>query len=48
MIPTCLFNQNFAVFKALFADYSNEIGASEADRTNSLGRLGMTIGRSVQ
>jgi DHA1 family tetracycline resistance protein-like MFS transporter len=46
MIPYSLFNQNFSVFKALFADYNNEVGSTEAERATSMGRLGMAMGIS--
>lgn len=44
MIPSSLLNQNFSVFKALFADYNDEIGGLESDRASSMGRLGMAVG----
>jgi DHA1 family tetracycline resistance protein-like MFS transporter len=41
LIPSS-FNQNYNVFKALFADYSLEL--PETERTSAMGWLGMTIG----
>jgi len=46
MIPSALLNQNFSVLKALFADYSEELGYSESDRASAIGRLGMSVGLS--
>ena len=40
MIPIYLFNQNFSVLKALFADYNNELNSSEVDKAKNMGRLG--------
>jgi hypothetical protein len=39
-IPIYLFNQNFSVLKALFADYNNEINSTEVEKTKNMGRLG--------
>ena len=46
MVPSALFNQNFSVLKALFADYSAEFGYSESQRASAVGRLGMVVGLS--
>ncbi len=46
LIPASLLNQNYTVFKALFADYNIDVGGSEADRAKSLGFLGMAVGLS--
>lgn len=46
IIPVALFNQNFSVAKALFADYVAEAGGSDADRAGAVGQLGMAVGLS--
>jgi len=45
MIPSAL-NQNWSVLKALFADYSNDVGGDEKKRAVAVGRLGMAVGIS--
>ena len=44
IIPVALLNQNFAVAKALFSDYIDEYGGSDADKTGAVGKLGMAVG----
>ena len=46
MIPVALLNQNYSVIKALFADYNFDNVGDEAERTQALGRLGMSVGIS--
>jgi len=43
LVPAALLNQNFTVLKALFGDYHGE-SASAAERTGSVGKLGMAAG----
>ena len=44
LVPAALLNQNFAVAKALFSDYIDEIGGTDADRAGAVGKLGMAVG----
>ena len=51
LIPSALLNQNYTVFKALFADYTKEMGglkndSNESDRASTMGKLGMAVGIS--
>ena len=46
IIPVALLNQNFSVAKALFSDYVEEQGGSDADRAGAIGKLGMAVGFS--
>jgi len=46
LVPVALFNQNFSVSKALFSDYIDESGGSEADKAGAVGQLGMAVGFS--
>lgn len=46
IVPVSLLNHNFAVCKALFSDYIDEEGGSDADKTGAVGKLGMAIGFS--
>ena len=44
MIPGALFQQNFSVLKALFADYHNYYSSPTEARAASVGKLGMSVG----
>lgn len=46
IVPAALLNQNFSVSKALFSDYTTELGGSEADKAGAVGKLGMAVGLS--
>ncbi|GMH71722.1 hypothetical protein TL16_g13215, partial [Triparma laevis f. inornata] len=46
MIPGSLFQQNFSVTKALFADLCNEHGLPDDTRAGMVGKLGMAVGLS--
>ncbi len=43
LIPSALLNQNYTVLKALFADYTTEMGGVESDRASMMGKLGMAV-----
>lgn len=50
LVPSALLNQNYTVFKALFADYTKETGGlqsnDESERASTMGKLGMAVGIS--
>jgi len=46
IIPVALLNQNFSCMKALFSDYIDELGGTDADRAGAVGKLGMAVGLS--
>ena len=46
IVPVALLNQNFSVAKALFSDYIDEVGGTDADRAGAVGKLGMAVGLS--
>lgn len=46
IVPVALLNHNFAVCKALFSDYIDEEGGSDADKAGAVGKLGMAVGLS--
>lgn len=46
MIPGALFQQNFSVTKALFADLCNSHGLPDDTRAGMVGKLGMSVGLS--
>lgn len=46
IVPVALLNHNFAVCKALFSDYIDEMGGSDADKAGAVGKLGMAVGLS--
>jgi len=46
VVPAALLNQNFSVCKALFSDYIDEAGGTDADKAGAVGKLGMAVGFS--
>ncbi len=44
MIPAALFQQNFNVLKALFADYNDALQSTASERAANVGLLGMAVG----
>ena len=45
VVPAALLNQNFSVCKALFSDYIDEAGGTDADKAGAVGKLGMAVSR---
>ena len=46
VVPAALLNQNFSVCTALFSDYIDEAGGTDADKAGAVGKLGMAVGFS--